>query len=92
MKKSEINICMGSSCYVRGNEENLKLIEDYIEKNHLDAEIHLCGSNCARQCADGPNITIGGILYQKVNKADLPEILDKVFGGRAKDSMKEKWV
>lgn len=83
---------MGSSCYVRGNEENLKLIEDYIEKNQLEAEIHLCGSNCARQCAEGPNITINGVLHQNVKKDDLLEILDMVYGGKARDTMKEERV
>ena len=30
--KVNITVCLGSSCYARGNEEHLNFIEDYIEK------------------------------------------------------------
>ena len=29
--KVNITVCLGSSCYARGNEEHLNFIEDYIE-------------------------------------------------------------
>ena len=31
MSKLNIVVCMGSSCFARGNQENLAFIEEYIE-------------------------------------------------------------
>ena len=55
---STIKICMGSSCFARGNSKNLQIIQNFIEKNHLDAEIQLTGLRCCNNCSKGPNITI----------------------------------
>ena len=33
MAAVEIVICMGSSCFARGNEENLRIIESFIAEN-----------------------------------------------------------
>ena len=31
-----IKICMGSSCFARGNDQNLEFIEKYIKENNLE--------------------------------------------------------
>lgn len=73
--KTEITVCMGSSCFARGNMENLEFIENYIKKNNLNAEIELAGSRCENICADGPNIIINGKSYNHVTIEKLKEIL-----------------
>ena len=35
---------MGSSCFARGNDENLDFLEQYIKENNLEAEIEVIGS------------------------------------------------
>ena len=79
MQKLKIMICMGSSCFARGNEDNLRLIEDYIRKHQLEERIDLSGRCCAKQCAEGPNISIDGILYNRISKEQLLELLDEKF-------------
>ena len=34
-----IYICLGSSCFSRGNNVHLEIIRQYIAENHLEAEI-----------------------------------------------------
>ena len=36
--KRKIVICMGSSCFARGNEENLRVIEDFLKSNNLQVK------------------------------------------------------
>ena len=48
--KRKIVICMGSSCFARGNEENLRVIEDFLKSNHLEADVLLSGRCCAGIC------------------------------------------
>lgn len=76
MTKLNINVCMGSSCFARGNDANLEFIENYVKENGLDAQIDLCGSRCEGKCVTGPNIVINGIEYTEVNEEKLQEILD----------------
>ena len=71
----KITVCMGSSCFARGNMENLEYIEKYIKENNLDAEIELAGSRCEGNCAKGPNIIINGTEYNNVTLNKLEELL-----------------
>lgn len=80
-KRHEITVCMGSACFARGNEENLKYIEDFVGKNNLNAIIELSGSRCEGNCADGPNVVINGFKHNKVSENKLKEILEEMKNG-----------
>lgn len=75
----KITVCMGSSCYARGNAENLSFIEDFIKENNLSAKIDLCGSRCEGICAAGPNIIINDEVHYGVNEEKLSQILKELL-------------
>ncbi|MDZ7722606.1 MAG: (2Fe-2S) ferredoxin domain-containing protein [candidate division KSB1 bacterium] len=72
-----IEICMGSSCFSRGNHKSLEMIQSFIEKQNLQAEIHLKGCLCQNQCNSGPIIRINGKLYKKVEPVMVVDILEE---------------
>lgn len=72
----KITVCMGSSCFARGNAENLDFLEKYIKDNNINAEIELIGSRCENQCEKGPNIIINNKEYNNVSIKRLEEILE----------------
>ncbi len=74
---TEIKICMGSSCFARGNADNLEFIENYIKENNLDAEIELYGARCENICDKGPNIIINGINYNNITPDKIVELLGR---------------
>lgn len=74
----EIVVCMGSSCFARGNEQNLAIIEDFVKAKKIDASIELAGSRCEGKCADGPNIIVNGVEYDNVDENKLTEILNNL--------------
>lgn len=74
----KITVCMGSSCFARGNDRNLEFIENYIKDNGLEAEIELSGARCEGKCATGPNIYINGVEYNEVDEDKIREILSAV--------------
>jgi len=78
MTKLSINVCMGSSCFARGNAANLEFIENYVKENGLEAEIDLSGSRCEGKCVTGPNIIINGVEYTEVDEDKLRNILDEL--------------
>lgn len=79
MTRHIIKVCMGSSCFARGNLENLQFLENYIKENNLNAEIELVGGLCQEQCSTGPNIYIDNVLYNEINEEKLKEILSTVL-------------
>lgn len=75
---TKITVCMGSSCFARGNDRNLELIENYIKDNGLNAEVELSGARCEGRCATGPNIIIDGVEYHEVDEEKLTELLTAI--------------
>ena len=72
----KIRICMGSSCFQRGNRKNLEFIEKYIDDQGCAAEVELMGSRCEDQCRKGPNLQINGRMYHEVHEELLFELLE----------------
>jgi len=45
-----IQICVGSSCHLKGSPEIVELLKKAIEKHNLEGEITLAGSFCIGKC------------------------------------------
>ena len=69
-----MGICMGSSCFARGNKRNLKIIEEYLREHSIDCK--LSGRACAGNCNAGPNISIDGENFERVDSEALIDLLD----------------
>jgi NADH:ubiquinone oxidoreductase subunit E len=77
--KLNITICMGSSCFARGNENNLKLIEDYLASHpKMEAHVELRGSRCMENCKNGPMLLINGTQYTNLDSGSLFDILNEL--------------
>ncbi len=76
--KSKIKICMGSSCFARGNVENLEFIEKFIKENNLEADIELVGARCEGKCASGPNVIINDVEYNQITREKLADVLKEL--------------
>ncbi|MCF7848496.1 MAG: (2Fe-2S) ferredoxin domain-containing protein [Kiritimatiellales bacterium] len=77
--KNTITICMGSSCFARGNRENLEQVETYLHANRIAAEVGLVGCRCRGECGRGPNIEFNGILHHQVDSGTLLDLLEYYF-------------
>lgn len=75
----QIRICLGSSCYSRGNNVHLEVIRKYIAENHLEAEISFSGHLCEELCSSGPILRIDDKVYKEVNLSGLYRILEEEF-------------
>ncbi|MDO4183975.1 MAG: (2Fe-2S) ferredoxin domain-containing protein [Rhodospirillales bacterium] len=74
-----IKVCMGSSCFARGNSKNLQIIQNYIEQKGLDAQIELTGLRCCNRCSMGPNITIDDEEFNNLDQGSVLDILEHKF-------------
>jgi len=64
---TKITICMGSSCFSRGNNRNIEVIQDYLNSHCLPLTVELTGRLCESHCTEGPNVTINGKMYHGVD-------------------------
>lgn len=78
-KRYEIQICLGSSCFSRGNKELVQFVRDYLVRNHLDDRVVLRGARCMGYCNEGPVIVINDRLIKDVGQPEIESILDQEF-------------
>jgi len=76
---TELVICLGSSCFARGNKKILETIQQYIKDNQLDGRVKFRGNHCFGKCNKGPVLKIGENIYEQVSESNLIEILDSEF-------------
>ena len=77
----EMQICLGSSCFSRGNKDVVMYIREYLRKNHLDDKVVFKGARCMGLCSNGPNMTINGVTLEGVTLSKIAKILEKEFAG-----------
>lgn len=76
---TRITVCMGSSCFARGNSRNLEIILDYLERRGLKAQVEIKGALCEARCSLGPNIVIDGTEYTQIDPVSVVALLDHHF-------------
>jgi NADH:ubiquinone oxidoreductase subunit E len=82
-RQPEMIICLGSSCFSRGNNKNLRIIQDYLKRNNLENSIDFRGNLCSERCNLGPVLQINGKMYEHVDESTIISILDSEFGGKS---------
>ena len=80
MEERRIKICLGSSCFSRGNNTNMEVIKNYLAEHGLEAAVQFAGCLCEDMCSKGPVISIDGRVYEEVNLSRLHKILFEEFG------------
>lgn len=73
---SSITICMGSSCFSRGNNRNIEVIQDYLNSGNLPPQVELTGHLCEGHCKVGPNVTVNGKMYHEVDPIVIISLLN----------------
>ena len=75
-----MQICLGSSCFSRGNKDVVMFIKEYLRNNHLEDKVVFKGARCMGLCSNGPNLIINGVSAQGVTLSKIESILEKEFG------------
>ncbi len=78
----EIVICMGSSCFSRGNKTSLGIIKKYLKEKGLESNILFRGSHCFGECENGPVLKLGDNKFTRVSPENVTELLDSFFSGQ----------
>ena len=73
-----IQVCVGSSCHIKGSPEIVELFQNAIEQFHLENEVTLAGSFCIGKCNRiGVTIQIDDDIHTGVTKESFKEFFEE---------------
>jgi NADH:ubiquinone oxidoreductase subunit E len=82
--KYVINVCMGTTCYVRGSERLMEKITEMLaikpDQTTPDMKFTLKSVRCIGCCGLAPALTIGSDVHGKLTRKSIPDIVRKYQG------------
>ena len=73
-----IQICVGSSCHLKGSADIVELFEKAIEENHIEDDVVLSGSFCIGKCNRvGVTVQVNDDIHVGVTKENFREFFKK---------------
>jgi NADH:ubiquinone oxidoreductase subunit E len=73
----ELTICLGSSCFARGNRNTLAVIQEYLKQNKLENKVVFKGNHCFSLCNKGPVMKINDRIYEGITPESACRILEE---------------
>lgn len=76
-----IQVCVGSSCHIKGSPEVVELLTKAVEEYHLEDKITLAGSSCVGKCNRlGVTVQVDAEIYTGITHENFKEFFhDKVL-------------
>lgn len=69
-----IQICVGSSCHIKGSAEIVEMLQAAVAEHHLESEVTLAGSFCIGKCNRvGVTVQVDDEVYTGVTKEGFKE-------------------
>ena len=77
--KHNIQVCMGTACYLKGGEDLVEELESIlgigVNQVTKDGKFSIEAVRCVGCCGLAPVVVIGGKVFGKLTKKKLPEVL-----------------
>ena len=76
-----IQICVGSSCHLKGSPEIVELLTQAVKDHKLEDEITFAGSFCMGKCNRvGVTVQVDDVIHTGINRENFKEFFnDKVL-------------
>ena len=82
-----IQICVGSSCHIKGSPEIVELLQNAVAEHHLENEVTLAGSFCIGKCNRiGVTVQVDDEVYVGVTKEGFNEFFQEHVLAKLKQS------
>ena len=71
-----IQVCVGSSCHLKGTEKIVECLQESLRKHNLEDEITLAGSFCIGRCNRiGVTVQVDEDIHVGITKENFREFL-----------------
>lgn len=77
-----INVCVGSSCHLKGSYDVIQKLKSIIEERNLENKIELKASFCLGNCSNGVSMNVDGEPIQNVTPENIEEIFNEKIMSR----------
>lgn len=73
-----VQVCVGSSCHLKGSPEIVELLQKAVEDHHLENDVTLAGSFCTGKCNRvGVTIQVDDEVHIGITKENFNEFLQE---------------
>jgi NADH-quinone oxidoreductase subunit G len=79
-KELSLEICFGTSCFLRGSQELYKNLMNHIREIQLEDQTEFKASFCGKQCKKGPVLTINGKTLEHCTFDDAKAEIQTTLG------------
>ncbi|AQQ71612.1 NADP-reducing hydrogenase subunit HndC [Limihaloglobus sulfuriphilus] len=67
----DVNVCVGTSCYLRGSQDILNNVTEYVRKKELGDKVNVTATFCYENCGSGPNVRVGDSVLSRCGFDDV---------------------
>ncbi|MEG0751663.1 MAG: (2Fe-2S) ferredoxin domain-containing protein [Oscillospiraceae bacterium] len=73
-----VEICIGSSCHLKGSHQIIELMRETIKKSGLEDKVELKAAFCLGNCSiAGVSVKVGDEIVGGITKENFPEFFEK---------------
>ena len=73
-----VQICVGSSCYLKGSQDIVELLQSAVAEHHIEDEVVLSGSFCVGKCnREGVTVQVDDDIHVGITRENFREFFQK---------------
>ena len=73
-----VQVCVGSSCHLKGSQEIVELLQRAVEEHHIEDDVVLSGSFCIGRCNRvGVTIQVDDDIHVGITNENFREFFNK---------------
>ena len=73
-----IQVCVGSSCHLKGSPEIVELLQDAVTEHHIENDVTLAGSFCIGKCNRvGVTVQVDDDIHVGITKENFKEFFSE---------------
>ena len=73
-----IQVCVGSSCHLKGSPEIVELLQDAVAEYHIENDVTLAGSFCIGKCNRvGVTVQVDDDIHVGITKENFKEFFSE---------------
>ena len=72
-----IQVCVGSSCHLKGSYQIINLAKDYLQRKGLTDKVNLSAAFCLGKCTSGVTIKVDDEIICGVSPENFEDVFNK---------------
>ncbi len=72
-----VNVCVGTSCYLRGSQKLLEDVMKHVKKQDLHEQVEVRATFCFETCDHGPTVRVGETVMKKATVETICEEMNR---------------